>query len=301
MAAKPDETNRFKNIRKDSTVMDNYDGDTMTVRYGGTCTLGFARAFGYYLRYGATEHGGTDITDSGLATENKSDGDYFYFYGGRLFQDFRRLGYIDFTYAESTGVDYRFENTYRFEGKAWSLNYSLDIIRLFGLSKWAFKYITPSVTLGDFSEGFCGMKASSFGDHLLDDYLGYSVSPYTDAYHFHDFDNERENATYADKTVSKKFNKYALSVMLGFDLSFDFSYMELYANDRNEGQLLMGKLYTGAIGYTGNSINMKIGYSIYHPDEYYKVKSVDNPYINEGKDPFYVYSFIFTSKFTLIH
>jgi hypothetical protein len=300
MASRPDEAENFYMIKKDDEEIEDFQGDTVSTRYGANASFWFFKSFIYYVRYAASKKGGADIAQNGDTSTNLVDGDYLVLGGTRLFYDFKKWGMADLTYAYSTGYDFQYSANHKYNGSGVSINYSGDIIQMSGYSENFVKNIKASLSLGLFTDGYCGMKGASFGDSLLDEYYGYSVAPYAGAYHFHDYGKISDAPTYTDKTVSKTFYKLMVSTIFRMGIEFDVGLLLITANENGETGIIMGNEYITGIRYSFNNVVFGGTFSTFQPGDYYKSRSAANPYIPSGKDPFYSYKFSFTSKFTII-
>jgi hypothetical protein len=299
MATLADETRRFKHINKDPEVMEDFNGDTLSARFGFNASFWFARTFVYYVRYGASKAGGADISHNGLSTVNKPDGDYLVMGGGRLYYDFNKFGYTDLTYAASTGYDFQYSTNIKYQGQAVVFNYRTDIIKIADLSERIVKSVLTGISVGYFSDGFCGMRGASFGDSLLDEYGGYTPAPYAGAYHFYDYSKIKDGETFVDRSIAKTFYRFTLSTLFRAGVEAAFDYIRLYANESEKTNILMGYLYSGSLSYIHENVTFKTGIGVFMPDSYYPSRSAENSFIPAGKDPFTVLTFSFTSKFSL--
>ncbi len=300
MTSRPEGTSRFDFIQKDDEEIEDFQGDTISTRIGGNASFWFFRGFAYYIRYAASKQGGADIAQNGDTSANTVDGDYLTTGGGRLFYDFKFWGKADLTCAYSYGYDFQYDTDHKYSGTGIAANYAGDMAEIFDLQGSMIKNIFTSLSFGMFSEGYCGMRGVSYDEILLDDYYGYSVAPYADAYHFYDYAKDEDAKTYTDRSVAKTFYKIIVTTVLRMGLEMDLGFIMLTANENGDTGIPMGNEYIAAARYGLNNVVFSATFNLFQPGSYYTDNSQSNPYIPAGKDPFYGFMFSFISKFTLI-
>ena len=155
-AAKPDIAGYLAFVRKDSEQIDDFNGDTVTTRFGGYLQAHFIKAFSYFLRYGANSQGAADLSENGRNPLNKADGDFLSMSGIRLSHDSFNWGSGDITVSYSYGKDYQFDATRTYNALAGAMNYKK---RFEGN---ALRH-TPKFSGGWFDPNYASMKAQSMG------------------------------------------------------------------------------------------------------------------------------------------
>jgi hypothetical protein len=295
ISSMPANADRFATIRKDDEQIDDFKGNTVSVRAGGKIDYFCATLFGYYVRYAASSSGGTDISDNGKTTLNKVDGDYMYIYGGRLYNDFYVFGKADISCVFSDGYDYQQEKDIRYKGNAFAFNYEFNIDKTrFQPGKYV-NNIRFRLSIGRFSENYCGMDSDGLGGLLLDDYYGYQMSAIAGPYHFVDYNKDQNMPTYLDKSVSKNFIKTGLMISLWL---FEVDYNLLFLKDSKNVEL--GKLHALSANYVDENLRFYLQGEYYLPGNYYKKTGKNNPFVPNGKDPFYCISAGARYEFTLL-
>ena len=295
ISSTPADTNKFSTIKKDDEQVDDFKGNTVSIRAGGKLGYYCAKFFGYYVRYAASQEGGSDISDDGRTTLNKVDGDYMYMYGGRLYNDFHVFGKADFTMAFSDGYDYQQDRDIRYKGKAFVLNYEFNLNNT-RFQPW--KYLNNvrfRFSIGQFGENYCGMDSDGLGGLLLDDYYGYKMSAIAGPYHFVDYAKEQDNPTYVDRSVSKNFIKTGLMISLWY-MDLDYTFLMLKDCKKNA----MGKLHVLSLNYVDDNFKVYLQGEYYKPGTYYKKEGSTNSFVPNGSDPFYCISLGARYEFTLL-
>lgn len=297
-AAKPSDTYAWSALEKDSEEIDDFDGDTLTMRYGLKVSYYAGTLFAYYVRYGANAAGAADTAEDGMSSLNEADHDYLFMSGARAF--YTAMGFLstDATFAYSIGKDYQYEGSHDYNGFGSAFNIVLDM-STGGLNLPVIEEFVTSV--GYFSPKFCGMKASSPGGMLTYLYKGYFVAPYANFYHFKDYAKDEYEVSTVDKTVAKTFVRNNVSTEVA-GIKTELSSVVFFANEDKDTKVsnVAGKDKKGEEGltYMGSELDLEISYSIdqlrlyiiggmYLPSEYYKDKSKVNTYFTDGTDLMY--------------
>ena len=300
VASKPETTNKFSHIDKDDDNIEDFNGDTLSVRTGLSVSYYCADLFAYYLRYAASRQGGADISENGANTANKADGDYLTLYGLRLYHDNYLFGKNDLTAAFCSGYDFQYNEDLKYSGYSIVFNNEYDFSRVFAFNSFYLKNIKTLLSVGYFSSDFCSMKGDAIGGYLLDKYYGYHPSAVAGPYAFIDYDKKYAAETYVDKTASKIFYQFSVITSFDFGLSFDLSYLRMTANSKEAKGKVMGDNLSAAFLYDMNNVKFKLGGEIFMPGNYYKQVSETNAYVPKGKDPFYCVFFSMSYGFTLL-
>ncbi len=297
-AAKPSDTYAWSALEKDSEEIDDFDGDTVSLRHGLSVSYYAATLFGYYVRYGANTSGAADTSEDGKSSLNEADHDYLFMGGLRAF--YTAIGAVstDATFAYSTGKDYQYEGGRDYDGYAGSLNIAVDMSGT-GLNLPVLEEFVTST--GYFSPKFCGMKADSPGGMITYLYKGYFVAPYANFYHFKDYAKDEYEVSTVDKTVSKTFIKNSLTTNVA-GITSSVSSVVFFANEDKDIKVsnVAGKNTKGEDGltYMGTEVDTEISYTIdqlelyiiggvYLPSDYYSEKSKVNTYFTDGSDMMY--------------
>lgn len=306
--AKPTDTYAWSGLEKDDEEVNDFDGDTLSLRFGSVIRYFAASLFSYYVRYGANTVGGADISDNGKTDVNEADHDYLSLSGFRAFANFSGWVKTDFTLAWSTGKDFQYEGEKVYNGYAAAANVYLDLSgRGAALPLLERVYLSS----GYFSPSYCGMKAASPGGMLMYLYKGYSVSPCANFYHFRD-STKKENAVSGfDATVSKLFLKSGISMKAG-PFSVELMNVIWFANEDPDTRLanIAGKENAGerAPAYMGNESEARLSYTVdqielfftgalYVPGDYYKTRAEYNTCFSGGSDIFYGFNLGCTYRF----
>jgi len=283
-AAKHDIAGYLGIVRKDTEQIENFNGDTLTLRGGGTFQAYFAKLFSYYVRYGANSQNAADLAESGRNPLNKADGDFLSMSGTRFQKDLGKWGTPDLTVAYSYGKDYQFDGTRTYNGYAGALNYKK--VAEFEAIRW-----TSTMSAGYFQENFAAMKAQGVGNVLLFGYRAYHASPHAYFYHFRDYEKRKDNVQYVDRTNSKTF----LSIKQEFDLkkwlpgfSLDLAVLGLF---QTRGYEFMGTEFYSKISYKIDNITIYMEPTVYLPQSYYTKLATTNTFVANGTDPFFGISF----------
>ncbi len=301
-SAYPNNANAWSGISKDDETIDDFNGDTLSLRYTYSMSFSFIKVYSSLIRYGASTKGSADISENGKNTLNETDNDHLFSGGTRLYKNFSKFGNGDFTFAYSSGKDYQIDAEKSYEGYATALNYSIP----FGIEGFYVGYLKNYfLSFGHFSKGFCGMKGSTPGGILTSAYKGYALSPYAGNYHFKDFSKNKNTVTAIDITTPKSFFKTGFQIEIG-KFKITISDLLLFANEdpkstisSNSDKNISGK---GNFQYMGNEFSCRLDYkyneiiiyaegATYKPSSYYKIRSKYNQFIFNGSDFFYGINF----------
>lgn len=282
IASKPD--TYFFSTEKDSEKIDDFKGETFSLRAGLSASYHFIKIFGYYLRYGANNQGGADRAENGFNSLNQPDGDFLTLSGLRLFLKDKNWGQMDLTLAYSYGKDYQFAGEKSYHDMAAALNLRMNLFE-------RFVFLFSS---GYFGSQFCSMKGFSMGGLLLYQYKGYFPSAYAGPYHFKDY-AKKDPVTFTDLTVSKTFGQ------LGFEFQeirwkLGLSLLLLYQTENMEYMGVENELYA-EITLTNLKFYLKTGFFI--PSFYYQKHHTENKYLPDGKSVFYGFNFGVTFFFDI--
>lgn len=286
-AAKPDIAGYLAFVKKDTEQLDDFNGDTLTTRFGGYFQAHFIKAFSYFLRYGANSQGGADLSENGRNPLNKADGDFLSMSGIRLSKESYTLGAVDFTLSYSYGKDYQFDATRTYNAMATALNYKRKI-------ETNPMRITPAFSGGWFDPNFASMKAQSMGGMLLWSYKSYFASPHAYFYHFRDYGKRTDAVQYVDRTNSKTFVRFSNEFLLKkFIRGLAFEPAVLFLM-QTQDYLYMGTEIEMAINYQMDNIKFSLNPAVFLPTSYYPNKAATNTYIPNGTDPFFGLGFNLT-------
>lgn len=298
IASRPEDTRVWFSVAKDEEQIDDFQGDTATLR-GGLIfdhepfkIMGEYfkyKIFSFYLRYGANTQGGADIAENGKSALNEPDNDYLSNSGLRLSYEISRLWQVDLTTAYSIGVDNQFNDKREYNDIAVALNQRFDTSTL----KWPLDFMI------DFSGGYFGpeyasMKANSPGGMLIMAYKGYFPSPYAYFYEIRDEGKDEFAVGSVDKTVAKTFGKIEIQTYISGVLPH-VSVLALFANERdNDGKTQFGETnaYMGTeieagLRYNIDNIILSLNGAVFLPGSYYEKRAPENVYLPLGKDPMY--------------
>jgi hypothetical protein len=297
-AGKPSDMYAFSAIDKDSETIENFNGDTVSMRYGMQIRYFAATLFGYYVRYGANTSGAADTSEDGKSSLNESDKDYLATSGLRAFYTLAGFLSTDLTFAYSVGKDYQYEGEKDYNGFATALNVSLNAgnngLNLPVLEEYVF-------SAGYFSPKYAGMKGSSPGGMLTFLYKGYFLAPYANFYHFKDYTKDEYEVSTVDSTVAKTFAKNTISTKV-IGIRTDIDSVVFFANEDKDtvysnvagkntkgedGLTYMGIENDLTISYYIDSLKLYIAGGIFLPSDYYKDKSEVNTYFNDSTDLMY--------------
>lgn len=287
-AAKPDIAGFLGAIKKDSEQIDDFNGDTLTTRFGGYFQAYFVKAFSYFVRYGANSQGGADIAENGRNPLNKADGDFLSMSGLRMSREFQKLGGIDVTVSYSYGKDYQFDATRTYNAPAGSINYKKKF------EGDTYKY-TPEMSAGWFDPNFASMKAASMGGMLLWPYKAYFASPHAYFYHFRDYAKRADQQQFIDRTNAKTFARMSHEFQLkkGFlrNLMIEPGVLVLF---QTQGYEYMGTEVEIQFNYRYDNLKFMAAPAVYVPSSYYTKYSATNTFVPNGTDPFYGFGFSLT-------
>lgn len=287
-AMKPDIAGYLGAIKKDPEQIDDFNGDTITARFGGFFQAYFAKLFSYYVRYGANTQGGADLSENGRNPLNKADGDFLSMNGIRLSKDFQTLGSVDLTASYSYGKDYQFDATRTYNAFAGAMNYHKKF------EAESLKY-EPGFSGGWFDPNYASMKAASMGGTLLWQYKAYFASPHAYFYHFRDYGKRADQQQYIDRTNSKTFVK----------MSHEFQFKKTFLRNFTFEPTVMALLQTSGYEYMGTEIEIMMNYrvdnikfaaapAVYLPSNYYTKYATTNTFVPNGNDPFFGFGFTLT-------
>jgi hypothetical protein len=286
-AAKPDIAGFLAFVRKDPEQNDDFNGDTVTTRFGGYFQAHFVKAFSYFVRYGANTQGGADLSESGRNPLNKADGDFLSMSGIRLSHNSYSLGTADLTVSYSYGKDYQFDATRTYNALAGAMNYKR---RFEGNAMRN----TPKFSGGWFDPNYASMKAQSMGGMLLWSYKAYFASPHAYFYHFRDYGKRADSVTTVDRTNSKTFARIGDEILLKKfipGLSIEPGVLVLLQTD---GYQYMGTEVEIIFNYQVDNIKFALNPAVYIPSSYYTNLAATNTYIPNGTDPFFGMGFNLT-------
>lgn len=298
IASKPEDTRVWFSLAKDEEQIDDFQGDTATLR-GGLIFDHEAfkisdeyfkyKIFSFYLRYGANTSGGADIAENGKSALNEADNDYLSNSGFRISYEISRLWATDLTVAYSYGVDNQFNDKREYNDIAVAMNHRFET-STFG---WPVDFMID-LSGGYFGPKYASMKANSPGGMLIMAYKGYFPSPYAYFYEIRDEAKDEYEVGSVDKTVSKTFGKVELSAYIGGFLPH-VAVLMLFANERdNDGKTQFGEknAYMGmeietGVRYNIDNIVFNLMGAVFMPGDYYEKRSEENVYLPVGKDPMY--------------
>lgn len=298
IASKPEDTRVWFSVAKDEESIDDFQGDTMTLR-GGFIFDHEAfkiydeyfkyKVFAFYLRYGANTSGGADIAENGKSALNEADNDYLMNTGIRFNYEITKIWQIDFTTAYSQGADNQFNDKREYNDIAMAFNQRFDT----SLLKWPVDFMID-LSGGYFGPKYASMKANSPGGMLIMAYKGYFPAPYAYFYEIRDEAKDQYEVGSVDKTVAKTFGKIGISTYVA-GLLPHVSVLVLMANERdNDGKtqfgetsVMMGTEIEAGLQYNIENIIFTLTGAVFMPGEYYEKRSAENVYLPLGKDPMY--------------
>lgn len=298
IASKPEDTRVWFSLAKDKEQIDDFQGDTATLRAGlifdheafkiADEYLQY-KLFSFYLRYGANTSGGADIAENGRSALNEADNDYLSNSGVRFSYEISRIWATDLTVAYSIGVDNQFNDKREYKDLAAAMNHRLESSRL----NWPVD-VMLDLSLGYFGPKYASMKANSPGGTLVTAYKGYFPSPYAYFYEIRDEAKSEYEVGSVDKTVSKSFGRAEISAYLGGFLA-SVSGLVLFANERdNDGKTqfgetnaFMGTEVEASLRYNLDNISFELLGGVFLPGDYFEKRSKENVYLPLGKDPMY--------------
>ena len=285
-----EETGVYGVIKKDEEGIDNFRGDTLTARTGLSLKLAMPaspeaalsslglRAFGYYLRYGASSQGAADLAENGKNHYNKSDADSLGMSGLRLYGSFfaKSLSF-DLTWAYAQGQDLQFGNRHVYDDSAWALNliWKAEQNPDFRNELW--------LSTGYFRPRFASMKGSSMGGMLLWGYKGYQTAPHAAPYHFRDYAKWQDAPLFVDRTNPKTFVKLKEDLDLG-RFGASLSFLGLWETQSSK---YMGSEIELSLEYRVDNIKFSNQSALFIPSGYYQKRSLENKFIPAGRDSFY--------------
>ena len=303
LAFRPPNINIYSIIRKDDEDLNNFQGNTVSLRFGFASTftlpeemivsmgadkwmneLGFI-PFTYLLRYGASTQGSADLSENGRNNLNQADNDFLSLSGLRIYAKFQNSSKLDFTLGYSNGRDTQFtvENSRIYNHIGLALNYEITF-----QNESNQDYTKLFINLGYFHQDFASLNARSMGGLLVWGLNNYRVSPYAYFYHFRDHGKKRSAPERVDQTNSKTF------VKLGGEwrresMIINGNFLGLL---QTEGSQYMGTEIELNFSYVLDNIQLTLTPAIYFPSEYYPKLSAKNPFIASGTDTLYAIRFI---------
>ncbi|MDA3901106.1 MAG: hypothetical protein PF637_11385 [Spirochaetes bacterium] len=254
-----------------NNIVDDFNGDTTSYRLGLVIGFNYVRAFGYFLRYGASRSGGAEIAENGRSDVNRSDEDFLSLSGVRISSWQKTLLSWDVTSLFSYGRNSHYSNQKTYQGHALLAAINLGQKHA---DDWNHFYIHA----GAYSSGFCGMRSSVPGGTLLGLMKGYTGSPIADYNGFRDYSDNSWQEGGIDKTVPKLFAQSGGRIGF-YSLIADTSLLVLFANESDNPVLPD----TGSIGYMGIECELKLSYvfsgitvalsgAVFKPSDYYSNK-----------------------------
>lgn len=296
IAAKPD-SYLYSTIATDGNETDDFQGNKISFRFGFVLDykildlLGF-KAFGFYVKFGASTNGGADRAENGNNVTNQADNDFLMTGGIRVYFGEAKISRyqggiglaVDFTAAFSFGKDYQFDRTREYKGLGTAVNAQLNFNNRFFIL----------LTGGFFSGKYAGLKALSPGSLLLYSYKGYFVAPYAEAHHFKDY-AKYETPKEVDKTFPKSFSL----LQVKFDVKkwiFAIYGMALW---ETADRAYMGTDVQFSIEKKFDFISFKLVAGVFFPSGYYAARKDIYTYLPVGTDPFYGIALIVTVKFDM--
>ncbi len=278
---RPEYAGIYSVVKKDDEEIENFRGDTFAFRVGGNLRYNLLdqlvlKPFTYFIRYGANNEGGADLSQNGRNDLNRSDNDHLSMSGIRLHKDMESYGIIDATFAYSVGVDNQFDGKREYNSFGVSLNYKLP----FAFSDYTMDSI---FSLGYFNQDFASMKHQSMGGMLLWGIKGYHTSPYAYFYHFRDYGKREDSVTFVDRTNSKIFVRMQEKFHID---PFEILLHQLFLMESDSRQY-MGTEVEMKIAYSFDNIKIALRGGVFLPTDYYPKRSITNNSIPAGKDPFY--------------
>lgn len=259
LSSKPEETYLYSNISKDEEQIENFEGDTLSLRYGLALNVPYFKIFGFFIRYSANTQGGADRSENGLNSNNRADGDYLIWGGSRYHVS---LNFIKLTWsgAYSFGKNYLYSGTKEFQG--YGASAELFVRR---------KNVRARFSTAYFSENYMGMKALSMSQFLLYTYLGLFSSPYAGAYHFQNQDAKRPKY-FIDSAISYNWKKGKIA----------FSFLQLWDTKSHKN---MGKELGIVLFYELKNLRLKAKAGFFIPGAFFKEHS--SFCLPRGNDVFY--------------